>query len=178
MLELYFKENTIYFAVIPSTPDYVIEKITTNTLVIKWHMPRYSFYKKRGLEYDIRVRSLDETFDWMVHSNYELRHDRSEYKIIIRDLPYAYFSYQISLRIRVKRQIRNDERGWSKATIKEFRTAACAPFIPPRTDVSSFYIGPTETTVRLYWHQLPTYMENGPNFTYAITKIKRDGNQM
>lgn len=135
------------------------------------------------MEYDLRLRAADDgdTFDWMVLTNYILTQNRSEYQIVVDGLPYAYFSYEMSLRIRMKRHMKDmDENnvGWSEPCTKQFRTEPSAPFLPPLTDISSFYIGPSETTVRLYWQQVPSYMENGPNFEYVITYIQQDDKAM
>ncbi|KAI9588952.1 hypothetical protein GQX74_007121, partial [Glossina fuscipes] len=161
-----------YESVIPPRPEYVFEKITNSSVVLKWHMPKYSYYTSKGLQYDIRLRPRD--FDWMNHSNYEIRSNRSEYKLILRNLPYAYYWYQICVRIRVKRMARNDESTWSEPSEQEFQTTACPPELPPKTDIGSFYIDSSETRVRLYWQQLPEYKENGPDFQYVIKQVKRD----
>ncbi|XP_065362963.1 cytokine receptor-like isoform X2 [Calliphora vicina] len=162
-----------YESVIPPRPEYTFEKITNNTIIIKWNNPKYSFYAAKGLEYEIRLRPKGAT--WVYPPNYEIRNNRSEYKLIVRNLPFAYFWYDISVRLRVKKSARNDDSYWSEPYIQTFQTLACPPDTAPITDVGSFYIDASETNVRLYWHQLPIYKENGPEFKYVIKEVKRDG---
>lgn len=160
--------------VIPPRPEYILEKITNNTIVIKWNNPKYSFYAAKGLEYEIRLRPVGPELKWIYLSNYEIRQNRSEYKIIVKNLPYAYFSYDLSVRLRVKKLGRIDDSYWSEPYIQRFKTLACPPDTAPLTDVGSFYIDSSETKVRLYWHQLPFYKENGPNFQYVVKRVMRD----
>ncbi|XP_005191927.1 cytokine receptor isoform X2 [Musca domestica] len=164
-----------YESVIPPRPEYTFEDITCHSAVIKWHNNKYSYYKAKGLQYDIRLRPKDSDIDWMSHSNYEIRQKQSEYKIILRDIPFAYVWYELSVRVRVKKSARFDDSYWSEPYIQQFRTAPCPPDAAPLTDSGSFYIVPTQTQVRLYWHQLPEYKMNGPNFTYVIEQVKIDG---
>ncbi|XP_073828659.1 cytokine receptor-like isoform X2 [Musca autumnalis] len=164
-----------YESVIPPRPEYIIEDITCHSAIIKWHNNKYSLYKAKGLQYDIRLRPKDSSVDWMSHSNYEIRQNHSEFKIILRDIPFAYVWYELSVRVRVKKSARFDDSYWSEPYIQKFQTTACPPDAAPLTDEGSFYVVPTQTQVRLYWHQLPEYGMNGPNFTYVIKQVKVDG---
>lgn len=141
--------------------------------MIKWNNPKYSFYAAKGLEYEIRLKPQGSS--WINLSNYEIRNNRSEYKLIVRNLPFAYFWYEISVRLRVKKSARNDDSYWSEPYKQKFQTLACAPDTAPLTDVGSFYVDSSETKVRLYWRQLPHYKQNGPDFKYIIKQVKRDG---
>lgn len=126
------------------------------------------------MEYEIKLKP--NGFEkWIAISNYQIRTNRSEYKLIIPNLPYAYYTYEISLRLRVKKSARNDDSYWSEKCVRRFKTAACPPATAPLTGTGSFYIDSSETKVRLYWRQLPDYWENGPDFKYIIKEIKRDG---
>lgn len=117
--------------------------------------------------------------NWEYPSNYEIRNNRSEYKLIVRNLPFAYFWYEISVRLRVKRSTRNhDDEYWSEPSIQSFQTLACPPETSPLTDAGSFYIDSSETKVRLYWKQLPDFKENGPQFEYIIKQIIRDDDEV
>ncbi|XP_061395881.1 cytokine receptor-like [Musca vetustissima] len=167
-----------YESVIPPRPEYTFEDITCHSAIIKWYNIKYSYYKSKGLQYDIRLRPKDGNVDWMSHSNYEIRQKQSEFKIILRDIPFAYVWYELSVRVRVKKSARFDDSYWSEPYIQKFRTAACPPDAAPLTDNGSFYIVPTQTQVRLYWHQLPEYKMNGPNFTYVIEQVKIDGTKV
>ncbi|XP_037828715.1 cytokine receptor-like isoform X2 [Lucilia sericata] len=162
-----------YESVIPPRPEYTIEKITNNMIIIKWNNPKYSFYTPKGLDYEILFKA--EGAHWANPLNYEIRNNRSEYKVIVRNLPYAYFWYELSVRIRVKKSARNDDSYWSEPYVQKFQTLPCPPDTAPITDVGSFYIDSSETKVRLYWHQLPYYKYNGPDFKYVIKEVKRDG---
>ncbi|KAM7350750.1 cytokine receptor-like isoform 2-T4 [Cochliomyia hominivorax] len=162
-----------YESVIPPRPEYTFEKITNNSVIIKWNNPKYSFYAAKGLQYEIRLRAKGA--HWENISNYQIRTNRSEYKLIVPNLPFAYFLYDISVRLRVKKSARNDDSYWSEPYIQRFQTKACPPATAPITDEGSFYIDSSETKVRLYWHQLPHFKENGPDFKYVIKEVKRDG---
>ncbi|XP_013097747.2 cytokine receptor isoform X1 [Stomoxys calcitrans] len=160
-----------YESVIPPKPVYGFEKITNNSAVIKWRMPKYSYYAAKGLQYQVLLR-LKNRANWMNFTKFKTRNNGSEYRITLFDLPYAYFWYELSLRVRVTSP--NDDSYWSEPHIEEFQTKACPPNAAPLTDVGSFYINSTETVLRLYWHQIPDYRVNGPDFKYTIKQIKMD----
>ncbi|XP_075159104.1 cytokine receptor-like isoform X2 [Haematobia irritans] len=165
-----------YESVIPAKPVYIFEKITNDSVIIKWYNPKYSSYAAKGLQYEIRLRPKDRGVDWINHTDFVARNNRSEFKLHVRNIPYAYFRYELSVRIRVNKSSTGyDDSYWSEPYVQEFQTAACPPSAAPLTDVGSFYIDPAETTLRLYWHQLPEYRENGPNFQYILKQIKVGG---
>lgn len=153
---------------------YTFEEITTDTVVIKWYILKYSFYTAKGLDFEVLVRPKGNGTIWR-RLHYEKENDRSEYKLKVYKLPFAHVWYEISVRLRVHKSGRNDDDYWSEPYVQEFQTLACPPKNPPMTDNGSFYIDSSETTVRLYWKQLEHYEENGPDFEYVIKEVRRDG---
>lgn len=174
---LFWLYHTI-LSVIPPRPEYTFEKITNDSVIIKWYNNKHSFYAAKGLEYEVLLRPKNRDIDWMNYKDYTVpNNNRSEYKMIVYNIPYAYFLYELSVRVRVIKSsaAHYDESYWSEPFIREFRTSACPPATAPLTDVGSFYIDPTETQLRLYWHEIPDYLENGPDFKYIIKQVKVDG---
>lgn len=134
-------------------------------------MLKYSYYKPRGLEFETRIKP--DNMDWFDIPNYE-QSFKTNFKIIIKDLPFAYYNYTLSLRLRVKSK--TADTLWSEANIARFQTKSCLPENPPSTDVGSFYI--YKNNVTIYWKPLPRQKHNGPNFKYIFSEIKRNGRAM
>lgn len=147
-------------------------------MLLKWYNSRYSYYSSKGFDYDLQVKPQD--LEPLRNLDFRATHYKEEYSIEIINLPYAYFKYNVTLRLRVKQSVSrdDDETLWSAAYTQQFQTEACLPESAPQTDVGSFYIDATETKVRLYWHQLPYYRQNGPDFKYVIKQVERDGKIM
>ncbi|XP_037937252.1 cytokine receptor-like isoform X2 [Teleopsis dalmanni] len=160
-----------YESVIPAYPEFKVVNITTNSANLTWRVVMFSFYAKKGLEYEVLLRP--ENFGWSNHTDYEVHSRGMDYSLLLRNLPYAYTKYNVSLRIRVVSR-HSDDTMWSELYMQSFETLPRIPDAPPKTDNGSFFIDPNETRVRLYWQQLPNYRYNGPHFEYII-ETKRNG---
>lgn len=54
------------------------------------------------------------------------------------------------------------------------------PGLPPRTDIGSFEIAGSRDhrDVYIYWQTIPTYLENGDNFTYQVVNVEESGKKV
>nr|XP_014087768.1 cytokine receptor-like [Bactrocera oleae] len=151
----------------PAISNFHIEDISTNACVLNWEMERYSSYKLNRLQMEVHLQSphyeSTKTFTCMKCNNREI------FNLSIDDLPYAYYEYNISLRIKM----RMPAATWSDAYSIVFRTLPLAPEMSPEVDVSSFYLNATH--LRLFWYPTAEYHRNGSNFHYIVKLLQQDG---
>ncbi|XP_061392662.1 cytokine receptor [Musca vetustissima] len=167
---------TQYFAInnfevmIPSRPgeNIRIDNISVDGIRLTWQMVKWEKYRNKGLQWEVLIEPENAT---TIRGDAPYR-DHNEMKLRVTNLPYAYWHYDLKLRVRVK----HPKAQWSDQFVLPFRTAAKRPQRPPRMDPGSFYINSAETMVTVYWEELPTFEYNGDNFTYVVRSIRRDGN--
>lgn len=130
-------------------------------------MERYFSYKLNRLQMQVHLQSphyeSSKTFTCMKCNN------RAIFNLSIDDLPYAYYEYNISLRIKM----RMPAATWSDAYSIGFRTLPITPEVSPTVDVSSFYLNATH--LRLFWYPMAEYHRNGSNFHYIVKLSKQNG---
>ncbi|XP_004518381.1 cytokine receptor [Ceratitis capitata] len=164
---------------VPARPgqDFHIVKLTTDSMDAIWSMPKYDSYtpnKHRGLKWEVLLQPDGFAVRNISAQVRVLRVDRG-CKLSLSDLPYAHYSYELSLRVKVRTAVIGEDM-WSPTFKYRFRTRPRMPDRPPRTDNGGFYINPLKTEVRLYWEQLEKWEENGDNFTYVIRAIEKRAN--
>lgn len=130
---------------------------------------KFSYYK--GLDYDIHRR--DKNSPWQNIQRGVLKSPNGICNIIIISDLYAFWSYEI--KVRVKSSEVEGDKFWSVGKTVSFSTKAERPKRPPETPVGSFYIDSTETQLRLYWEQMPEYEFDGPAFQYIINEVNGNG---
>ncbi|XP_055847433.1 cytokine receptor-like isoform X2 [Episyrphus balteatus] len=164
-----------YNRIVPARPIIEVGNLTTNSVTFYWMVAKFSQYSHTdGLQYEIRLRP--EKFDWFyINTNAVLHKNEKDYKAEINNLQYSYRRYDFSVRVKTVRANNSDETMWSEPFVGHFYTKPRRPERAPNMDVGSFYIDPTEQNIRLYWQQLAEYEENGPDFLYNITEVRRDG---
>ncbi|XP_011208512.2 cytokine receptor isoform X1 [Bactrocera dorsalis] len=151
----------------PAISNFRIEDISSNACVLKWEMERYSSYKLNRLQMEVHLQSPH----YQSTRNFTCKkcNNREMFDLSIDDLPYAYYEYNISLRIKM----RMPAATWSDAYSIVFRTLPLAPEVPPQVDVSSFYLNATH--LRLFWYPTAEYHRNGTNFHYIVKLTQKDG---
>ncbi|KAF5285234.1 hypothetical protein FQR65_LT13298 [Abscondita terminalis] len=97
----------------------------------------------------------------------------------LTNLTYAYCVYDIRISIRSAEAEPDDESMWSKNFSLAIRTDKKVPGRPPKTNIGSFEIVSTGTTLNqrevfIYWQQIPSYIINGPNFTYVVEIVGKN----
>ena len=158
---------------IPAQPKFQVEKITPHSAVLTWKIVKYSYYSDSdGLSYEVRLQPEAENWKNLSNNDFKVSRSNADYSIHLTHLPYAYYNYTVSLRLRINSA--KDKAIWSEPFVREFQTLAKLPDNPPATDVSSFYVDSQQQKVTLYWRQLLRPHHNGPNFTYIFTQIKKD----
>ncbi|XP_073835729.1 cytokine receptor domeless [Musca autumnalis] len=164
----YFAINN-FEVMIPSKPgeNIRIDSVSVDGIRLTWQMINWEKYRTKGLQWEVLIQPENGT---EIRGEAPVR-DHNELKLRLANLPYAYWRYELKLRVRVK----HSKAQWSEQLVFPFRTAARKPQRPPRMDAGSFYINSAETMVTIYWEELPTYEYNGDNFTYAIRSVRRDG---
>uniref|UniRef100_A0A1I8MKL2 Fibronectin type-III domain-containing protein n=1 Tax=Musca domestica TaxID=7370 RepID=A0A1I8MKL2_MUSDO len=168
-LTQYFDINN-FEVMIPSKPgeNIRIDNISVDGIRLTWQMIKWEKYRNKGLQWEVLIQPENGT---VIRGDAPYR-DHSELKLRLTNLPYAYWRYDLKLRVRVK----HPKAQWSEQLILPFRTAAKRPQRPPRMDAGSFYINSAETMVTVYWEELPAFEYNGDNFSYVIRSVRRDGN--
>ncbi|XP_050328701.1 cytokine receptor [Bactrocera neohumeralis] len=161
---------------VPARPgqDFHIIKLTTDSMDAIWSMPKYDSYtpnKHRGLQWEVLLQPDSFAIENISSQVRVVRVDRG-CKLSITELPYAHYSYELRLRVKVRTAVAGEDM-WSQTFKCRFRTKPRMPDRPPRTDNGGFYINPLETEVRLYWEQLEKWEENGDNFTYIIRALEK-----
>uniref|UniRef100_A0A1B0A054 Fibronectin type-III domain-containing protein n=1 Tax=Glossina pallidipes TaxID=7398 RepID=A0A1B0A054_GLOPL len=153
---------------VPSKPgeDLRIEELSVNGLTVAWRMPKWEDYRK-SLKWEIIVQPENATA--LELPGPERTH--GFLRLQITNLPYAYWHYQLKIRVRVKAP----DAIWSEQFIFPFRTLARKPDRPPLIKPGSFYVDSQETRVTIYWEELSPYEYNGDNFTYTVTEVRRGG---
>lgn len=83
--------------------------------------------------------------------------------------PYTYYTVNVSCLSSLANKTL--QRMWSKPTTLVFQTPPDVPGAPPEIVPGSFYVNSfiDQTHITLYWKSIPKYLENGENFSYAIT---------
>lgn len=157
---------------IPSKPGDNIrtDSITVSSIRLAWQMPNWEKYRPKGLQWEVLVQPENSsalTYDAPYREHNELR-------LRLNNLPYAYWHYELKIRVRVNRPYSI----WSEQLIFPFRTAARRPQHAPLVQPGSFYIDSSETRITVYWKELLPFEYDGYNFTYAITSVRRDGKLM
>ncbi|XP_067636829.1 cytokine receptor [Eurosta solidaginis] len=176
----YFKQEFIINnlnVMIPARPGnhFQIHRLTTDTLEAVWNMPKYDWYspnKHRGLLWEVLIQPVGFPVR-DISAQVRVVHVERGCKLIVNDLPYAYYWYDLHIRVKVRTAVASDDM-WSSTFKYRFRTRPRIPDRPPRTDNGSFYINSLKTEVRLYWEQLEKWEENGDNFAYIIRAITKD----
>uniref|UniRef100_A0A0K8V7B8 Cytokine receptor n=1 Tax=Bactrocera latifrons TaxID=174628 RepID=A0A0K8V7B8_BACLA len=151
----------------PAISNLRIEDISTNACELKWEMERYSSYKLNRLQMEVHLQSPH--YESTRNFTCKKCNNREMFNLSIDDLPYAYYEYNISLRIKM----RMPAATWSDAYKLVFRTLPLAPEVPPQVDVSSFYLNATH--LRLFWYPTAVYHRNGTDFHYIVKLTQQDG---
>ncbi|XP_011177274.2 cytokine receptor isoform X1 [Zeugodacus cucurbitae] len=151
----------------PAISNFRVEDMSTNSCALKWEMERYSSYRLNRLQMEVSLQSphfeRTKTYTCLRCNNHEA------FNLLIDELPYPYYAYNISLRIKM----RMPAATWSDAYSKVFRTLPIAPEVPPTVDVSSFYLNATH--LRLFWYPMAEYHRNGSDFYYIVKLAKEQG---
>lgn len=84
----------------------------------------------------------------------------------LTDLPYAFVTYDVRVRIRVS-GAEDTPMMWSGNATLLFKSGSRIPDAPPATDVGGFYVDDNDH-VYVYWRELPKHDENGPQFQYVV----------
>lgn len=155
---------------IPAKPgeNIRVDSVTVDGIRLAWQMNNWEKYRPKGLQWEVLVQPENGT---IIRGEPPIR-DHNELRLRLSNLPYAYWRYELKLRLRVK----HPKAQWSEQFVFPFRTAARRPQRPPHMQPGSFYINSAETLVTLYWEELEPYEYNGDNFTYVIRSVRRDGN--
>ncbi|XP_053948959.1 cytokine receptor-like isoform X2 [Anastrepha ludens] len=151
----------------PAISDFNAGKISIHSCVLTWEMERYSSYKLNRLQMEVHLHSPHYE-NWKTYTCNKCN-NHSIFHLPIDDLPYAYYRYNVSLRIKM----RMPAATWSDPYSVVFQTLPSAPEVPPAVDESSFYLNATH--LRLFWHPTPEYHRNGSNFHYIVRQTKENG---
>ncbi|XP_004529670.1 cytokine receptor isoform X2 [Ceratitis capitata] len=151
----------------PAITNYQVSEITTNSCALKWEMLHYYPYKRNGLQMEVHIQSPHYE-NLKVHICKKCN-NHAVFNLYIDDLPYAYYEYNVSLRIKMRR----GKATWSDPYTIAFRTLPKAPEVPPTVDMSSFYLNGTH--LRLFWHPVAEYHRNGSNFHYIVKHMQQNG---
>ncbi|XP_075155385.1 cytokine receptor domeless [Haematobia irritans] len=154
---------------IPARPgeNLRIDNVYEEGIRLAWQMPNWEKYRTKGLQWEVLVQPENGT---LIRGENPVR-DHNEMRLRLSNLPYAYWHYQLKVRVRVK----HPKAKWSEQFLYDFRTSPRKPERPPRMDPGSFYINSAETNVTVYWEELEPYEYNGENFKYIIRSVRRDG---
>ncbi|XP_017471871.1 PREDICTED: cytokine receptor-like isoform X1 [Rhagoletis zephyria] len=148
----------------PAISDFHVDRISTHGCMLIWEMERYSSYKLSRLQMEVHLHSPDyeslQTYTCNRCNNHSIFH------LPIGNLPYSYYQYNVSLRIKM----RMPTATWSDPYSIDFQTLPSAPEVPPAVDVSSFYLNATH--LRLFWYPTPEYHRNGSNFHYIVKQME------
>ncbi|XP_013108583.2 cytokine receptor [Stomoxys calcitrans] len=155
---------------IPSKPgeNVRVDSVTVDGIRLAWQMPNWEKYRAKGLQWEVLVQPENGT---IITEMEPPSRDHNEMRLRLTGLPYAYWRYQLRLRVRV----RHPKAQWSEQMLFDFRTAARRPQRPPLMETGGFYINSAETSVTIYWEELKPYEYNGENFGYVIRSVRRDG---
>ncbi|XP_067641191.1 cytokine receptor-like isoform X2 [Eurosta solidaginis] len=150
----------------PAISEFRVIDISAHSCALTWQMERYSSYKLHRMQMEVHLRSphYENT-----KTHYCIKcNNHAIFNLQIHDLPYAYYEYNVSLRIKMKMSAAT----WSDSYTIVFQTLPSAPQFPPAVDTSSFYLNATH--LRLFWYPMPEYHRNGSNFHYIVKHYIKD----
>ncbi|XP_046745303.1 cytokine receptor-like [Diprion similis] len=162
--------------VIPAKPvGLSIVRKTSSSALLHWNIPYPMGAFPPGLYHKVSYQS-----EWDDPKKWETKYiktgscDEEKY-FDLSDLPYANAAYNV--RVFSKSALAVDEDKWSLSSDLKFRTAATLPGQSPKTILGTFetVVKRSSRDVYVYWQAIPSYLENGDNFTYEVYTVEEDG---
>ncbi|XP_046405869.1 cytokine receptor-like isoform X2 [Ischnura elegans] len=165
-----------YAHIIPAEPMYLrIVNQTLRSILLKWEVPYPLTNFPPGLIQKIEYQHQWMPRDlWLVANTTNLKMQNSSYMYNL-SIEYSHTLYDIRVYMRSAYAI--GEGWWSKPASITHSTMSTIPGAPPKVDMGSFEVdgGGPSRDVYIYWQEIPDYMQNGPEFQYAIKEIRQNG---
>ncbi|XP_065215488.1 cytokine receptor-like [Planococcus citri] len=156
--------------ILPNAPQ-ELSKVskTVSSVYLTWSIGHLHILEKK-LVYKIEYTcNSNSTWNQVLFSNQDVENKGEQISVNVTGLEYPNTPYDF--RVYSKSAVATGDQFWSKPSSVVVRTASCAPYKSPETDLGSFEIHREDNRrdVFVYWKALQQTEYNGDEFYYNIS---------